>query len=31
MFVRLLSGKGSESCLERGRDPVLLAAHPYPF
>ena len=31
MFVLLLSGKGSLSCLERGRRSGLLAAHPYPF
>ena len=33
MFVLLLSGKGSQSCLEKGRDPRLLAAGstPLPF
>ena len=31
MFVLLLSGKGSLSCLERGRRSGLLAAHSYPF
>ena len=29
MFGLLLSGKGSQSCLERGRGLGLLAAHPY--
>ena len=31
MFVLLLSGKGSQSCLERDRGPELLAACLYPF
>ena len=31
LFVFILSGKGSQSCLERGRGPGLIAAYPYPF